>query len=194
MYRPPPFSSDDPGLLRDLIQSSPFATMISVDTNVPVVTHLPFVLDGDHILGHLARANPHSRLLDRDVMVSFLGPHAFVSARWYRRPDEQVPTWNYVAATVRGRPERVDAADAVRRMGGILDPAWSAGPVVDALAPAIVAFRLPLVDVELKVKLSQNRDVPDSDRVHGALDGGCEAERSVAAWMRRVRAAAPARG
>lgn len=186
MYLPPAFRSEDPELIREILRAAPFGTLITVAGDAPVVSHIPFVLDGDHVVGHLARANPQARALGSDVLVSIIGPHAYVSARWYREPSRQVPTWNYVALTIRGRPELVDAAAAVRRMAAVLDPRWIPGPVVDELAPAIVAFRLPLDRVELKLKLSQNRERADADRVQAALDGGCEAERAVAAWMARV--------
>ncbi len=187
MYRPEPFRAHDPALVRQIVAAYPFASLISVVGGVPFVSHLPFILDEDGILGHVARASPHARLLDAECVVTFLGPHAYVSPRWYRCPDSHVPTWNYAAVHVYGRPEVVDPAAAARRMAAAFDATWQPGPGVDAIAAGIVAFRVPLDRVELKLKLSQNRDPADAERVQVALDGGNEAERAVAAWMARVQ-------
>lgn len=187
MYRPEPFRADDPALVRQIIAAYPFASLISVVGGVPLVSHIPFVLDGDVILGHVARASPHHAALDGECVVTFLGPHAYVSPRWYRSPESHVPTWNYVTVHVHGRPEVVEAGPAALRMAAVFDSSWQPGPGVDEIAAGITAFRVPLDRVELKLKLSQNRDPADAERVQVALDGGNEAERGVAAWMLRVR-------
>jgi transcriptional regulator len=186
MYRPEPFLCDDPALAREILAATPFGTLISVVEGAPCVTHVPFVLDGDALLGHLARANPHSGHLGGPALATFIGPHAYVSPRWYRDPAGEVPTWNYVVVHVHGTPEVVDAAPLLARMGAAFDPTWTPGSRAGELLPAIVAFRLPLERVEVKLKLSQNKAPVDAHRVLTALDGGPESERAVATWMRRV--------
>ncbi len=187
MNLPETFRSDDLVAARRVIRENPFGSLISVVGGVPLVSHLPFVLDGDHIIGHLARRNPHTRLLDGESLVTFVGPHAYVSARWYTRPEAHVPTWNYVAVHVYGRPELIESAPAVRQLARLIEPEAATSPVVDALAPRVVAFRIPLDRVEFKAKLSQNREPMDAERVRVALDGGTESERAVARWMEWAR-------
>src|SRR5688572_30600692 len=104
MYVPPPFRADDPALVHELIDANPFATLV---TSPLFASHLPFLRDGDTLLTHVARANPHARGAAEGLVV-FTGPHAYVSPRWYGRPEEHVPTWNYAAVHVTGPVEPLD--------------------------------------------------------------------------------------
>src|SRR5207237_340386 len=71
--------------------------------------HVPFVLDRDvgahgRLRFHVAKANSVARLAaGRPVVAVFHGPDAYVSAGWYEKPREQVPTWNYVVVHAHGR-------------------------------------------------------------------------------------------
>ena len=82
--------------------------------------------------GHMSRANPHWRLFEQDgrSLVIFAGPHAYVSPRWYDHVN--VPTWNYVAVHVYGKPRLVtDAAEMHELMKGLVDR-YEGGADVDA--------------------------------------------------------------
>ncbi len=108
MYTPPRFRETDEAFTLDFVAANGFATLVSVGQDGPVATHVPIDLHRDasatYLLGHMARANPQWRTLspDRDVLAIYLGPHAYVSPRWYDHPN--VPTWNYLAVHVYGRP------------------------------------------------------------------------------------------
>jgi transcriptional regulator len=180
MYVPPAFRADDPDLHREVIDAHPFATLVTAPL---FASHLPFLRDGDTLYTHVARANPHARGAD-DALVVFAGPHAYVSPRWYGRPAEHVPTWNYVAVHVTGPLLPLDRADTialVRRLTTRFDPEFTLDDaLVEQLAGAIVGLRMPMVRVEGKLKLSQNRDPDDAARVRDAIDP------AVAAWMARI--------
>jgi transcriptional regulator len=201
LYVPQAFSTADRDAVAALIDEHPFATLITPATPEPCVSHLPLVLVRDAsphgtLLGHFARANPHSRQ-GRDVasIAIFHGPHAYVSPSWYREPAQAVPTWNYAAVHAHGALEIVDDPAVTR---GILDtlirrfeggrPApWRftmPEPQRDAFIAAIVAFRLRIDRLEAKFKLSQNRDRADRVRVIAALrnEGRADAA-ATAAWM-----------
>jgi transcriptional regulator len=145
----------------------------------------------------MARANPHwSRAAAAESIAVFHGPHAYVSPSWYEKPEQAVPTWNYATLHAHGRLEVIeDPAEAralldllVERFeGGRANPWRFAMPERerDALVAAIVAFRLRVQRIELKLKLSQNRPVADRARVADALEREGYAEAAnVAAWMR----------
>ncbi|MFN3567027.1 MAG: FMN-binding negative transcriptional regulator, partial [Burkholderiaceae bacterium] len=51
---------------------------------------------------------------------------------------------------------------------------------------AIVGLQITVERLEGKFKLSQNRPAQDRANVIAAMDGGGEAERALAAWMRRL--------
>ena len=54
----------------EIIAANPWAVLVSCTDEAPLASHVPVILDcegepGARLLGHLARANPHSRLLSR---------------------------------------------------------------------------------------------------------------------------------
>jgi transcriptional regulator len=131
--------------------------------------------------GHVARANPHWQTLEAadDLLVTFDGPHAYVSPTWYATPD-LVPTWNYVTATVRGRVTLTDSPEEVFRLVTDLSrkhesgrrPAWDPDALPqdkrNALVAAIVGFSIAIDELSGKQKLSQNRS---RDDVEGVING-----------------------
>src|SRR4051812_4311368 len=75
--------TDRPGVVRFMKQFG-FATIITAKDNLPVATHLPFVVsehDGNLILSaHFAKANDHwTQIEDTPVLVIFSEPHAYIS-------------------------------------------------------------------------------------------------------------------
>ncbi len=118
MYLPPQFEVNDRAWVMELISRNPFGSLVTAGAAYPRVTQLPVVAslqDGKlRVVGHVARANPHadSILEGEPATIVVQGPHAYVSASWYERPYETVPTWNYVAAL------SLRAAAGVRRVGG----------------------------------------------------------------------------
>jgi len=206
MYRPQAFAVDDSARAAALIDAIGFGTLASVHEGRIVTSHLPMLLDRDAnaLRGHFAKANPHWRALDSnaDVLVSFVGPNAYISPSWYRTAG-QVPTWNYVAVDVRGRieilPERADrlaiVTDLSARHERAFERPWTIDKVpaasLAALLDAIVAFRISIERIEAKAKLSQNRSVVDAEGAAASLEaqGGCSMRAEVAALMRELNAA-----
>jgi transcriptional regulator len=198
LYVPRPFAAD-PALAWRLIDGHPFAMLVTPAGREPYVTHLPLLRDGDALLGHVARANPHWRsFADAPSLAIFTGPHAYVSPTWYEAPHDMVPTWNFTAVHVSGR---VDVLPGVSDRERVLEAlvarfeddderAWRfamTGKRRDAMLDGIVAFRMAMTRMDVKLKLSQNRTDEDRRRVADALAGSADAEaRATAAWMRLV--------
>lgn len=189
MYTPKSFRNDDPTDWYALIRAHNFALIISEGPSGPVATHVPFLLEVDGqgaavLRGHFARANPQWRYFrdDREVLVVFQGPHAYVSPVWYEDRSVNVPTWNYAAVHVYGVPRIVENLSSVRDLlsalsarheSGAPDP-WSIEELpqqaVGALAKGLVAFDIPVSRVEAQFKLSQNRAPADRAGVIRGLD------------------------
>ncbi len=186
MYTPPAFREDDPDTLRALVAGARLALLACNGADgAPVLTHLPLLLDGDALLGHVARGNAHWRALaaaGRAVAV-FSGPEAYVSPGWYASKAEHgrvVPTWNYVAVHAEGPVEVFDDPARLRDAVALLTARHEAGRTapwsVDDAPPAfldaqlrgIVGVRLRIERLAGKRKLSQNR--PEADRA-GVLAG-----------------------
>lgn len=198
MYEPPQFKSTDRDVAARLMREHPFASLISNDDKgLPFVSHLPLHLEdrGDafFLLGHCARANPHWRYLQArpTAVVTFLGPHAFLSPTVY--PDlARVPSWNYLAVHCTVRATLIDeppAKDALlKKLIGDHEPDYAAqwrdlGPdFAQKMMAGIMAFELEVTGLQCKLKLNQHR--PES---HAALYAtyaqGNEQERELARWM-----------
>jgi transcriptional regulator len=210
MYTPPPFDLRDVAAILGVIRAHPFATLVSTgDDGAPFVTHLPLihVEDGSangHLLGHVARANPHWKLFGKAPTVAiFSGANAYISPSWYKSAD-MVPTWNYQAVHAHGAPAIVAddnaALDVVVRLSAFFEAALPKPWTIEKMTPGkalgmmkgIVAFTMPVARFEAKSKIGQNRDAADQ---RGAADallalGGSD-NTAIGALMRE---AADARG
>lgn len=204
MFTPPAFEESDPDILHGLMRENSFALLVSNARDGPLLSHLPVILDRPDdgpatLYGHMARANPHWRALERQprAVVVFSGPHAYVSPSWYASAPA-VPTWNYLAVHAHGNaslvvdPAELDAllARMVKTFEDGRDAPWRYESLPEDYRfrqiGAIVGFRLPIDRLEGKLKLSQNRPAGDAARVAAALAAGASsAERETAAAMRR---------
>jgi transcriptional regulator len=195
MYLPKHFANDDRAALDAVVRANPFGLLVGELDGSPFATHLPFLLDGNRLLAHFARGNPHWKAIDgtSEMLAVFSGPHAYISPRWYEA-SQAVPTWNYAAVHVYGTPRIIEDADSVREMLDRLileyeGDAWSLGgqdpDFLDRMTRGVVAFEMPVARIEGKFKLSQNRPEEDRRRVIAELEGaGRDAERELAGMMR----------
>ena len=213
MYVPREYREDAKETLHGLIAAHSFGILITTSDDGPLVSHLPFLLesaDGERgtLLGHVARANPHARVLDaslesRRALVVFRGPHAYVSPNDYASAPA-VPTWNYVAVHARGTLRRLDAAALGRLLDALTDrheaslaPPWSTRALPREyrakLENAIVGFDLVIEHLEGKLKLGQNRSLEDRAKAASALRARGEVE-VARAMEATLQVAAPAPG
>jgi transcriptional regulator len=201
VYTPKFNQINDRGLLMEAMRRWSFAIVFGCGTDgSAVATHLPLVIhdEGEHgvLEGHFARANPHwSSLAGKETLVVFSGPHSYVSPSLYTNP-QSVPTWNYIAIHATGPMELIegdhDKDMLLKNLIAVHEPAyaeqWREAPESyrKSMLSGIVGFRIPIVKIEGKFKLSQNR--PDRDRrnVEAAHAAGSPDERELAAWMRRL--------
>lgn len=200
MYNPAPFRNTDRETAFSLIEDIRLGSIISGANGIEV-SHLPFMIDRDHgthgrLVGHCARANPQWESLDggREVLVTFLGPHTYVSPGWYGT-HPRAPTWLYASVHVRGTSTLVPGTDAMRdmvvRLSHEMDPpssGWSPesiGPYTDKLLPRIVGFHIDITAIETQLRLAQQNGMDDRVRVHRVLQNGDLAQRQVSQLMER---------
>jgi transcriptional regulator len=203
MYVPEAFASDDMDLARALVEAHAFGTLVAGQADGAFkLTHIPFVLDPGEPFGtlraHVARVNPVAEMLERPlpVVAVFLGPHAYVTPRWYEQPHDTVPTWNYAAVHVHGTARRMDDEGEVRRLladvsaryeRGAAEP-WTPGNLpperLEQLLAGITAFTIEVTRVESKRKLSQNKSPADRAGVIAGLRArGSDGDEALAQWM-----------
>ena len=178
MYVPDHFKVSEEDKIFAFIDANAFGQLISIDGGRPLVSHLPFLLADDRtsLHCHLARQNPQwQQLEDQQVLVTFLGPHDYVSPSWYQTAG--VPTWNYQAIHVYGHCRVFDDArelaavveDLSARYESVFDKPWQP-QYRDAMLKAIVGVDITIDEIEAKYKLSQNRPAADHAGVIQHLD------------------------
>ena len=190
MFVPKHYQERDPATLFAALRTNAFATIISASADgAPAATWIPFLIEGtaQHpvIFGHMARANDQWRSWSAatPLLALFQGPHHYISPSWYS-DEPNVPTWNYVAVQVRGRPRMLDDAAEVEAMLDRLvaqfeserEPRWELAAQPAAYragqAAGIVGFELLIEELSGAWKLSQRDSVGDRE---GAIAGLREA-------------------
>lgn len=162
-------------------------------------THLPLELVRDGgpmgaLVGHVARANPHSRFLEDgplQALVIFTGPQAYITPDWYRAKLETgrvVPTWNYVAVHAHGALRLTDDPQLLHDHLEALTRRHEAGrprpwhitdapeDYIEQQMKAIVRVDLQIDRLEGKWKMSQNRSEADVAGVIRGLNTSHEPE------------------
>jgi transcriptional regulator len=181
MYVPDAFREDRPDVLHEAVRRIGFATLVTQNLDA---NHLPMLLDGNVLRGHVARANPVWKSGEGAALAIFLGPHAYVSPNWYPSKAETgkaVPTWNYITVHARGTIRWIQDGEWLHANVTALARAHEAGQpapwqvsdapasYVDGLLRAIVGLELTIESLQGKYKLSQNRDAADRAGVREAF-------------------------
>ncbi|MFI5035559.1 MAG: FMN-binding negative transcriptional regulator [Acidimicrobiales bacterium] len=202
MYVPPAFGVDDDAAWA-VVHDAGAGILVTPSTDglLSVVAPVLVAADRATMSSHVARANPFWRAVtpDAEILVIFLAASAYVSPSLYpSRADEPgvVPTWNYVAAEVRGHATvrddpawlRAQVTALTDRFEAGRDPRWWVADApeeyVERQLRAIVGIEIAVTSVVGKAKLSQNRPGVDHDSVREHLAQGGPTERNVAARMR----------
>jgi transcriptional regulator len=180
MYIPKYAKHDDPNLIREFIDSHPFATLITQQPGL-FVNHFPFLLSHENerlvLSSHMARNNPQWKHIEdkSEVLIIFQGPHAYISPSMYVN-KLNVPTWNCTAVHVYGRAKAIHDAAAIEeiltktleKFESRRDRPWEYNlpqDFRDNLIKAIVGFEIEAERSEGKFKLSQNRAPEDYEAV-----------------------------
>ncbi|QRG70815.1 FMN-binding negative transcriptional regulator [Brevibacillus choshinensis] len=186
-----------------MMKAYPFALLITVDEHRPMATHIPLEIREEEgkifATGHLAYGNMQKKTLDgnRDVLLIFQGPHAYISSSWYE--SEEVPTWDYLAvhaygtARVLTRDELISALDTMLthyeshrengRLWDTFDP-----ELLESEMKGIVGFEIEITSIQAAAKMSQNRNDTDYTSIVTELEkSDDQGEIQVAQWMREQR-------
>jgi transcriptional regulator len=117
------------------------------------------------------------------TLVIFQGPDGYITPSYYAAKQEHgkvVPTWNYAAIHAYGTLEAFDdparllevVTRLTRRHEKTRSQPWAVsdapGDFVQGMLRSIVGIALPIVRLEGKLKMSQNRPAAD---IAGVIDG-----------------------
>jgi len=188
MYVPDMFAVESADEVVRIVETNPLAAIVGMGTDGLTATHapmLPHIVDGavSSLHCHFARANPHWKDLDGDVLAIFQGLDSYITPGWYMTKQETgkvVPTWNYESVHIYGAAKVTEDADWLLAHVSALTDRFEAGrdaPWATSDAPdgfmnvmirGIVGVEITVTRVEAKIKASQNR--PDADR-RGVVEG-----------------------
>jgi transcriptional regulator len=179
MYIPKHFEETNIATLHGLMKAHTLATLATSAATELVVNHLPLLIysdDGEFgtLRGHVARANPLWRQFTGTTaaVAIFQGPHSYISPSWYpskHMDGKQVPTWNYAVVHAHGRPRIIEDAnwlythlnDMTDEHESVQALPWKVSDApkefTDKLLNAIVGIEMPIMRIEGKWKVSQNR-------------------------------------
>ncbi|MGV9316245.1 FMN-binding negative transcriptional regulator [Streptomyces sp. NPDC003691] len=213
MFVPSHYRAPDASWMADLIRGNPLALMASNGgpADGPFATHLPVITDpewtgvpaehlaGVPLLGHMNRANPHWKALRTGsaVLLSFTGPHAYVSPTVYDITPA-APTWNFTSVHVHGSVEKIEPGeqtlDVVRATVQAFEKEFGYGWDMSGsleyfrkILPGVGAFRIRVTRAEGMFKLSQEQRPEVRDRVVGSFAArGCTRHTETANLMNRL--------
>ncbi|WP_323783910.1 FMN-binding negative transcriptional regulator [Thalassovita sp.] len=165
----------------DFAKATGFGILAAADDGgAPLMSHIPFLIEGDDVIFHLVRSNPIVPLLKgpRQVRFAISGPHGYISPDWYGIED-QVPTWNYVAVHLTGPAELLPQDDLLGVLDRLSDrfeadlapkPVWKSDKMPEQamtrLMRMIVPARMRIETVDGTWKLAQNK--PEAARIAAA--------------------------
>ena len=184
------------------MQRYSFATIVTADDDVPVASHLPFLVElRDEkivLLSHFAKANPQAgQIIGKSILIIFTEPHAYISPANYEK-ETNVPTWNYLAVHVYGKatliPEGEETTTLLAKMISNYEPGylqqWNGlpGEYKQKMMKGIVAFEIVVDDLQGKQKLSQNRSALERDNIINSLDKSPDTNESeIAKYMSKLK-------
>jgi transcriptional regulator len=212
MYIPDFNTFPDKQEVLSFIRKYSFGTIITSVANLPVATHLPFLIeekDGQIIISsHFAKANPQA--LDvigntnliiftepHAYLIIFTEPHAYISPKNYEK-EAEVPTWNYIAVhaygkarLLNGEQEHLDLLErTIKNYEAGYFSQWQNLPDVykSKMIKGIVGFEIIVTDLQAKSKLSQNRSEVERDNIiHSLSESPSESEREIAKYMSSLK-------
>jgi transcriptional regulator len=192
-----PYRWDDAAAIRAFVGDVGFGLLCVAAPDRIHVVHLPVVWLDDRRIGlHIHRANPIVRHLDgRDALFVVTGDHGYVSPDWYGLPDK-VPTWNYLAAELRGPVHSLTEAETVTQIDTLTHmqesrlspkPVWTRDKMSDGLfertMAGLVGFAMDVTALHGTAKLGQ--DKPEAARIGVADALDATGTPGIAALMRK---------
>jgi len=177
MYIPSHFEIADKEEALAFIKSNAFGQLISTLEGRLFSTHIPFFYDNERqsLISHIAKNNPQWKEVEgQEVLVTFQGPHDYISPSWYESPG--VPTWNYQAVHIYGNATLVTETSKLKLIVEKLTDIYESSfkkpwlpEYREAMLKVIIGIEIHVNEIQCKYKLGQNRSVEDRQRVIAQL-------------------------
>ncbi len=201
MYNIPYFKEPDQQVILQFMREHSFAMVIGCHGNFPAATQLPLLIEEREsklfLLGHFMRNTDHHKAFENnpEVLCVFTGPHAYVSASWYKQP-QQASTWNYMTVHARGKMAFTDEEklrDILQKTTTYYEGSENTAGgyhqlpshYIDKLIGAIAGFEIEVESLQNVFKLSQNRDAESYHSIINHLQQGDAGAHGIAGEMQK---------
>lgn len=200
MYIPKINLATDRDEIVSFMKQFSFATIVTAKDNIPIATHLPFLVSSNEeniiLTSHFAKANEQWKDIENNnVLVIFSEPHAYISPKLYDK-ELNVPTWNYISIHVYGQGKLITETESVFKVlektidnyESSYKKKWKGFPTDYRLklVNGIVAFEIIVKDLQAKKKLSQNRTETEKQKIIDTLSKSKDTnEKLIADYMRK---------
>lgn len=200
MYIPKNNIQIDKKQIIDFIKRFSFGTIITSKNNLPIATHLPFLIsereDKIILTSHFAKANDQWKHIEKsNILTIFSEPHAYVSPKNYDK-ELNVPTWNYISVHAYGQGKIINEFEKVYQ---ILESTienyeieykqqWNKLPqdFKTKMINGIVAFEINVTEMQAKEKLSQNKTDNERKNIINSLSNSKDSnEKVIAEYMNK---------
>lgn len=193
------FAWGDEAAMLAFVADVAFCTIFAADGGGAVV-HVPVTVDGGALRFHVSRANRAAPLLEgAAVLLSCVGPDAYVSPDWYGTPG-QVPTWNYLAVEIEGSLRQLGETELVAHIDALArahearlapKPPWTRDKMAPdrfaAMLGGIAGFELTPSELRGTRKLGQHKNRAEREGAIAGLEAAGRAD--IAAAMRAAAGA-----
>lgn len=164
-YLPNHFTEKDWTKIKSFIELFPLATLITSFKNEIFTSHIPFIFEGDKLIGHLNKENPQFQHLHQAKSeLIFHGGDAYISPSEFE--TDELPTFNYAKVHVKGKVTFIDETRLIKslvEMTQQMDDTFQlkyTHPKIDVLKHFIQGFEVSIDSFQGRFKMSQNKSEP----------------------------------
>lgn len=200
MYIPEEYKSEDRAEAISFIRQFSFGTLVTAVAQVPVATHIPFLVRPEgkelYLIGHMAANNEQHQLLEKgNVLVIFQEPNAYISPKNYQS-RQNVPTWNYMAVHIYGKVTPISGQENIKTLLEKTMETYEPGYMPQwheldddykyDLMKGVAGFEIKVTDLQFVKKLSQDKSNQERKNIIQSLSShshSCEA--AIAEWMKK---------
>jgi transcriptional regulator len=195
MYIPNINKMTDKKKIVDFMNRFSFATLITSKNDLPIATHLPFIIREENdklfLYSHVAKQNEQWKHIEENViLVIFTEPHAYISPTNYEK-EVNVPTWNYISIHAYGKGQLLTRhEDMISLLEGTIDnyeasyrEQWNRLPDKYRLGQmmGIAGFKIEVTEIQAKEKLSQNKTHNEQQKIIDTLAASSDANEQITA-------------
>jgi len=179
-----PYQVTDFEKIKKVIAKYPLATIISQNSDFPIVSQVPLLLeDNIKLLGHFDKNNPHCNhiLKTGNIYCTFNGPNHYITPSIY--PDEQYPGWNYITIHIKGKVKPITnkntLTDILLKTAQHNEPKDSSYKLstsqknYDVFIKMVLGFEIEISDIKGVFKLAQDKGNPHIEIAKKYLNDTC---------------------